>query len=282
MRRFIALMAASLVFATTAAADAPSARNVYVERRGLLEVDAQCHLFTPEVHAALQVTALQARGTLLRGGWSLAQVGELEQVTVAAARDRACTDPRNASAAATARNAYNTTFRSNAMEFPGWARAWSARRVAASDGWRLRQNINAPIAGAFGVRQLNGLEELILVLPTMSADAAPATAQLSLRNPMLPLGALDLTSRIAGGLDAGLPGPVNGMSIAGARRIEHPGWFQNQVVYVFPNSAFRTLCQLDPRETVAVSLTTPRGTQRILVEVGDIAAAAGFLATRAD
>jgi hypothetical protein len=282
MRRFIALMAASLALAATASADAPSARNLYVERRGLLEIDAHCHLVAPEVHAALEVAALQARGTLLRGGWSLAQVGQLEQATVAAARQRSCSDPRTAAAAQTARNAYNMSFRSNSMDFPGWARAWSARRVAASDGWRLRQTIDAPTAGVFGVRQLHGAEELVLVLPALSASAAPATATLELRNPSLPLGALDLTSRIAGGLEAGAPGPASAVSVSGVRRIEHPGWFQNQVVYVFPNAAFGWLCQLDPRETAAISLITPHGGQRILVEVGDIAAAAGFLATRAD
>lgn len=282
MRRIITLLAASLTFATAAAADAPSARNVYVERRGLLEVDAQCHLFTPEVHAALQVTALQARGTLLRGGWSLAQVGQLEQVTVAAARDRTCADPRNASAAATARTAYNTTFRSNTMEFPGWARAWSARRVAAADGWRLKQTIAAPRAATFGVRQFNGAEELTLSLATGDENSTPRTVQLDMRNPALPLGALDLTSRIAGGLEAGAPTQINALSITGTRRVEHPGWFQTQIVYVFPNAAFRALCQLDPRETVALTLNSPHGSQRLLVEVGDIAAATGFLSTRAD
>lgn len=282
MRRLIAFLLASLAFATTAAADAPSARNVYVERRGLLEVDAQCHLFAPEVHAALQVTALQARGTLLRGGWSLAQMDQLEQATVAAARGRTCNDPRNASAATVARAAYNSTFRSNAMEFPGWARAWSARRVAASDGWRLRQNIDAPLTAAFGVRQLNGAEELVLVLGNANEQSAPPVGQLLLRNPALPTGVLDLTARIAGGLDAGVPGPANALTIAGVRRVEHPGWFQTQIVYVFPSAAFRMLCQLDPRESVAIELSGPHGSQRVLVEVGDIAAAAGFLATRAD
>ena len=282
MARFIALLAASLALASTAAAEAPSARNVYVERRGLLEVDGQCHLFAPQVHAALQVTALQARGALLRGGWSLAQMDQLEAATVAAARGRSCNDPRNASAAAVARAAYNSTFRSNAMEFPGWARTWSARRIAASDGWRLRQAISAPMAGVFGVRQLNGSEELLLVLTASDAQAAPTAAAIELRNPALPAGALDLTARIAGGLNAGAPGPASAMTISGVRRIEHPGWFQTQVVYVFPSTAFRLLCALDPRESIAIDLDGPSGSQRLLVEVGDVAAAAGFLATHAD
>ena len=104
MRGFIILVAAGLALSTTvASAEAPSARNVYVERRGLMEADAQCRLLTPEVHAALQVTAMQARGVLLRGGWSITQMDQLEQATVAAARERACNDPRTLSAANVAR-----------------------------------------------------------------------------------------------------------------------------------------------------------------------------------
>src|SRR5215475_11993181 len=106
MRALIFLAVASISLATTsAAADPPSARSLYVERRGLVEADAQCRLFEPPVRAALQVTALQARGTLLRGGWSLAQVGQLEQATVDAAHQRACNDARTRSAALVARQA---------------------------------------------------------------------------------------------------------------------------------------------------------------------------------
>ena len=199
-----------------------------------------------------------------------------------AALARACNDPRTVSAAAVARTAYNTTFRSNAMEFPGWARAWSARRIPAADGWRLKQAILLPMSATFGVRQLNGREELVLVLSTAAEQNTPSIAQLEIRNPSLPMGALDLTARIAGGLETGAPSQVNAITVAGARRIEHAGWFQNQVVYVFPNTAFRMLCQLDPRETAAIDLNATDGPQRVLVDVGDIAAAAGFLTTRAD
>jgi hypothetical protein len=283
MQRTFALAATSLALAAAAShADTPSARALYVERRGLIEVDTRCHLFAPEVRAALQVTAMQARGTLLRGGWSTAQMDQLEQATVDAAHARACNDQRTTSAAATARQAYNSTFRSNTMEFPGWARTWSARRVADSDGWRLRQSISSPVPATFGVRQLSG-EQFAIVVPVSDEGDAPASAQLELRNPNLPAGALDLSSRIAGGLEAGAPGPANSMTIgASARLVEHPGWFQTQIVFVFPNAAFRMLCQLDPRESVAINLNGPHGPQRLLVEVGDVAAAAGFLATRAD
>jgi|GEM_PF-2255461 len=283
MRAYILLAAASLAITTTTAFADPSARALYVERRGLIEADARCHLFDPPVRAALQVTALQARGVLLRGGWSLDQVGQLEQATVEAAQQRACNDPRTRSAALIARQAYNSSFRSNVMEFPGWSRAWSARRVAGSDGWRLRQDVPGPMAANFGVRQSASGEQLVLILPAANEQSGPSNAQLELRNPNRPAGALDLATRMAGGLEATAPDPLNSISLAqSARLIEHPGWFQTTIVFVFPNAAFRMLCQLDPRESVALNLATPAGPERLLVEVGDIAAAAGFLSTRAD
>lgn len=284
MRLVFAALAAALSLSTTAAAtEPPSAQAAFVERRGLLEADAQCRIFTPQVRAALLVSALQARGALLRGGWSLAQLDELENATVAAARARACGDPRTNSAAATARAAYNTTFRSNSMEFPGWARTWSARRVAASDGWRLRQDISEPISASFGVRQRNGVEQFVLVLPASSEGAAPRTASLQLRNPSRSdASSLDLAGRMARGLEAGLPGPGAAMTLSATRRIEHPNLFATQAVFVFSDEAFRLLCALDPRETVEIDLSGGRMRQRLLVEVGDVAAARGFLATRAD
>ncbi|MBS0384568.1 MAG: hypothetical protein JSS00_04380, partial [Proteobacteria bacterium] len=67
--RFL-LMIAALALAAPASAEPPDARASYVERRGMLELDAQCHLFNADIRAALQATAQQARGALLRGGWS--------------------------------------------------------------------------------------------------------------------------------------------------------------------------------------------------------------------
>src|SRR5690242_16422604 len=126
--RFLLLLAA-LAFAAPASADAPDARASYVERRGVLELDAQCRLFNPNIRAALQATAMQARGALLRGGWSIAQVQNLEQTVVAAARARTCQDPRTLNAASTARTASAAWINASAQTFPGWTRAWYARRA---------------------------------------------------------------------------------------------------------------------------------------------------------
>src|SRR5689334_1101160 len=159
--RFLLLLAA-LAFAVPAAADAPDARASYVERRGMLELDTQCHLFNPNIRAALQATAMQARGALLRGGWSIAQVRNLEQTVVAAAQTRSCQDPRTATGAETARTASAAWINTNAQTFPGWTRAWYARRAPDPAGWRLSQAIGAPYVASFGVRVTGGREQLAL------------------------------------------------------------------------------------------------------------------------
>jgi hypothetical protein len=51
-------------------------------------------------------------------------------------------------------------------------------------------------------------------------------------------------------------------------------------VFTFPDVVFRDLLALDPRETVEITVETTRGPQRLLVEVGDIAAARAFLIIR--
>jgi hypothetical protein len=75
----LALLAAALGLAmsSAASADAPDARAAYAERRGLLEADARCQLFTSDIRSALQVSAAQARGALLRSGWTNAQMRQL-------------------------------------------------------------------------------------------------------------------------------------------------------------------------------------------------------------
>src|SRR5512143_1334267 len=123
--RFL-LVIAAMALSAPASAEPPDARASYVERRGMLELDSQCRLFGANIRAALQATAAQARGALLRGGWSRAQVQNLEQTVVAAARARSCQDPRTISGAASARTASAAWINANAQTFPGWTRAWYA------------------------------------------------------------------------------------------------------------------------------------------------------------
>ncbi|MBL8545616.1 MAG: hypothetical protein JNL81_04085 [Hyphomonadaceae bacterium] len=274
--RFILL---ALVLGTAGAASAtePNARTAFVERRGLLEADAQCRLFEPSIRSALSVGLAQARGALLRSGWTSANLRELETAAVNAARARTCADERTATAAANARRSFAAWANTGTMLFPGWDRSWRARRVVDQSGWRLSQGIEAPIPALFGVRQVRDVQRLTLALPLARGATAPASVQLIIRDrDRGPMREVALPQRISQGLEAGLPSPMASVSIPSVRTIEtHNG--ERTAIYTFPDTAFRDLVALDPRETVELRLETGRATQRLLVEVGDVAAARAFL-----
>lgn len=277
--RFI-LLALALGTATAASATEPNARTAFVERRGLLEADAQCHIFEPSIRAALSVGLAQTRGALLRAGWTNARMRELETAAVNAARSRTCSDQRTAEAAENARRSFASWANAGTMEFPGWDRSWRARRVAAQSGWPLSQDIDAPVPAQFGVRQSGGVQRLTLAVPLARGAIPPASVQLIIRDTSrAPMREIALPQRISQGLEAGLPAPMASRSIPSVRTIERRNG-QQIAVFTFPDTAFRDLVALDPRESVELRLETGRATQSLLVEVGDVAAARAFLTLR--
>jgi hypothetical protein len=280
MRPLFLALAFGAVTTAAAATEPLNARAAYVERRGLLEADAQCRLFTPDIRSALTVGVAQARGALLRAGWTSANMRALESAAINAARARACGDPRTATAADDARHAFSSWINVGAMEFAGWERSWRARRVIDTSGWRLSQAIDAPIAATFGVRQRDDIQRVTLVVPVLRRETPPSSAQLILRDAARGgVREIPLTQRIAQGLEGGLPSPGVTTAIPSMRTIERIDGRQH-AVFTFPDTAFRDLVTLDPRETVEVRLTSGRATQRLFVEVGDLAAARAFLTIR--
>lgn len=281
MRPFFLAAALSATLCTAAhAAEAPDAREAYVERRGLIEADMRCNLLGPDIRAALNVGALQARGSLLRAGWTSAQVRTLEDTVTAAARARGCNDSRLLQSAGDARRAFTPWLSAGYMEFPGWDRAWLARR-GASNGWRLSQAIDEPRAAVFGVRQVGAEQRLVLVITLDRNEAAADSAQLVLRDTMrAPMREVALPQRVAYGIEAGAPAPNAAMAIPSTRRVERINNGRSQAVFTFPDTAFAALLQLDPRESVELRLQSGRRTESLYVEVGDIAAARAFVTLR--
>lgn len=278
--RFIFLALALAATSTVAAADEPNARTAFVERRGLLEADAQCRLFEPSIRSALNVGLAQARGALLRSGWTSGRLRELETAAVNAARSRACNDSRTRTAADDARRAFSSWINVGTMEFPGWDRSWRARRVVDETGWRLSQSIATPIAATFGVRQRGELQRLTLSIPLARNEAGPTSAQLILRDAARgAVREVGLPQRISQGIEAGLPPPALSMTVPSARTVERVN-NQQFAVFTFPDTAFRDLVSLDPRESVEIRLQNGRSSQSLFVEVGDIAAARAFLTIR--
>lgn len=272
MRLLLVAFLISTAPAVAAAQQGLGPREAYVERRGLIELDNRCRLLSPSIADALGVGVAQARGSLLRAGWTNNQVLQLDQAVVSSARARTCTDTRTTSAAENARRAFGTWANLGTMQFPGWERTWVARRSAISIPWRLSQAVDAPVASTFGIREREGVQSLALALEPQ-AGASFTSARLLMRDPRrTPAPEISLPQRMGSGLEAGAPSPVTAQTIAGQRRAD-----RDAVVFTFPDTAFRDLLQLDPRESVVVELSAGRATQRILVEVGDIAAARAFL-----
>lgn len=276
------LLAAALTAMLTSVASAqagPNSREAFVERRGLIEIDTQCRLLEGSIRDALQVSVAQARGSLLREGWSNAQVRQLEQSVISAAQARQCNDPRSREAVANANRSFAPWANAATMEFPGWRRDWIARR--SNTGWRLSQIIDAPIAATFGVRQQAAAQHLTLTVPVARGAAAPTAARLIVRDRSRARATeISLPQRVAYGLAAGEPPATAQRVIPSTRSIERLDANRSQAAFTFPDEAFADLLALDPRETVAIELQNGRATQRLLVEVGDIAAARAFLTLR--
>jgi hypothetical protein len=218
---------------------------------------------------------------LLRAGWSSTQVRQLDQAVAAAARSRACNDERTLASAAGARDSFSIWVNARTMEFPGWARTWIARRSSGGDGWRLSQAIDAPVVAVFGVRDRGGAQRLSLVAPLARGQPAPTSAALVMRDvARAHADEVSLPQRVAYGLEAGAPRPGNAATHPSTLNIERLDNGASQAVFVFPDSAFRVLLALDPRESVEIRLQYGRRSERLFVEVGDIAAARAFLAIR--
>lgn len=278
--RFVPIIALALLCVAGAAYATPTAQAAFAERRGLLEADTRCGLFTPDIRFALEAGAGQARGSLLRGGWTQARLEELEHAAVTAARARACDDARTTEAAARARLGFASWARTPSMDFPAAERVWVARRNSDVAGWRLRQDVGATGA-VFGVREQDGQQHLSFVLPLAANGAAPSAAQIVVRDPGRARANLDVPGRTARGLEAGAPSSASAQRFwASARSIETANRTR-QLVFTFPNTAFESLLRLDPRESIEVRLGAEGNGARYLIEVGDIAAARAFLAIRA-
>ncbi|MBY0562868.1 MAG: hypothetical protein K2P58_01680 [Hyphomonadaceae bacterium] len=276
MRTALAAILFAALACPASAAEGPNAREAFVERRGLLEADTRCNLLTPSLRGALEVGAMQARGALLRAGWTGAQMRDLERAVAGAAQGRACNDARTLDAAAQARASFGQWANAGTMEFPGWERSWTARR--ANQGWRLHQGIDAPIAATFGVRQTNDVQRLALALDLARNAAPPTSAQLVLRDSARAAAPdISLTQRMSLGLAAGAPPASATRAFSSTRSLDRGEHGRRIAVFAFPDEAFAALVALDPHESVELRLTTGRSTQRLYIEVGDIAAARAFL-----
>lgn len=272
-------IAACAVLASASTSHASEAlERTYAERMALLAVDGRCALFNPPMRHALRAGANQARGALLRSGWTNARADALSARAHSLMADRPCADPTVITAVRSAEAGFSGYRRLAQMAFPGTERTWQARRRSDADGWLV---VQADGDNRFGLRLGEAGPEAAFMLPLDPKAPVPMAARLLLRDARrAPTSPLDIPGRRVGQLSDNTPHPAmakvllaNGRSTAAAsdasgRRIAR---------FTFPEAALAEIAALDPREAVVIELEGPNGVQRRLVEVGDLGAALAFV-----
>ena len=258
------------------------AGDAYLERSFIAAIDDRCALFGGAERAALDAARYQARNALLRGGVAPATVNASRERATGAAADAACDDSEilgladHVSAAFAAYSALRT------MEFPGSEYDWFADRspIAAGQGWAALQTARVD----FGLAATPDGLRLAVAAPE-GVDGL-TSAIIHVRDPERESRPFDAT---LGGL---LPSPPQAVwarytppdhasiriwaseRLTGARAeaLSGPG-------FIFPEAAIEALEAADPRETARIDFQDATGVvrDRLYVEIGDFAAALGFL-----
>jgi hypothetical protein len=293
LRAPIRAAAAALVLAGGVAipsgAWADSAETLLYERTLMDRAGARCHLFSPDIAAALSAAGTQARGAVLRGGGSAAGVRQIEDRAALKAYAVPCASPDLATAATRVRRAFDGYADLRFMRFPGSFSPWQAERkpwplvvkgkVQPGPRWRLTQTAQSD-AGVVTFGMADGPE---LVVVTTAGDAGRAAgARLLLRDPAKAadpfldprrpglLGRVPPRALTQAFLARSLgPAPAS-LSLGGGTELR------------FSADAAQALAMLDPREAATVELVFPTRTgervETAIIEVGDFAAARAFLA----
>jgi hypothetical protein len=264
------------------------ALDLFYERTVMGAADQRCHLFTPDVSAALAAGAAQARGAALRAGTSLEALQAAERTARLRAGQADCGSADIATAAARVRSAFSGFARVTRITYPGDVAGWRADRNAGRAArWQLMQT------AAFGPDHLDfglvGRDEpgVLMAVARFADGATPYAARLVLRDatrssgPYLErwtsgaTGALPLNRRLPSGA-AVKSYAAEARSPAGRDLLPKDapaGW-----AFRFPAAAAHDLAALDPREAVAVEFLFPGDvSRRAYVEVGDFAAGRAFL-----
>jgi hypothetical protein len=289
-----ALLAAALaapILAAPSAARADSAASLLYERTLMDRAGTRCHLFTPEIAAALAAAGAQARGAALRGGASGDTVRGIEARAELKAYAVPCTLPDLATAADRVRKAFDGYASLRQMSYPGTLSSWQADRkpwplvlngkVRPGPRWRLSQ----AASGGATVGLTTGAGSDLVEVTTSPDGTEAAGARLILRDPAkAPDAVIDPRRRDLSGRAP--PRSVTetflARSIGPAPVSLLPTSAPSGAMIVFPPEAAKALATLDPRETATVELVFPTRTgervETALVEVGDFAAGRAFLA----
>lgn len=262
--------------ALASAAQAGGLLDLYYERSLMAAAGARCNLFQPQLRAALEASAAQARNAALRSGRSETEVAAVRDEAVLRAQGASCASPDLTTAAARVRTAFDGWSHTTRVAYPGAQGGWTAdRTVYRSPRWRLVES--APGGAAFGIAgDLQDPAELAAVL---SVDGeAPYGARLKFRD----AGRAPSPWLANAGAPQLPPAAALKTIFASEKSLAPAGLAQGAqaaVAFRFPATAALALDALDPRERFEIEFLFPGDRVRTAVfEVGDFAAGRAFLA----
>ena len=276
--RMLAATLAAMTLAAPVGAARAAVTDAFYDRAFMLAAHQKCDLFEPQLIAALDAAALQARNAALRAGTPAADL------TAAAARARskasrtACDDGDLGRVQARVQAGFAGWSRAARMSFPGDRAAWRGDRYESeATGWRLVQDSTT---GGSPVRfGLAGTGPKVTV-PTAAVSFVgrprPYAARLVMRD-------REQAPRVwltGGGLP---PESVRRVFFAASARAAAPSLLPEGVrqgeTWTFSADAADALAQLDPRETFVIQfLFRDDSVAEARFEAGDFAAGRAFLA----
>ncbi len=276
--RMLAATLAAMTLAAPVGAARAAVTDAFYDRAFMLAAHQKCDLFEPQLIAALDAAALQARNAALRAGTPAADLS----AAAARARSRAsrtsCDDSDLSRVRTRVEAGFSGWSRAARMSFPGDRSAWRGDRYESKTaGWRLVQNSatgGSPVR--FGLAGTGPKSTVPTAVVSFIGRPRPYAARLVMRD-------RDKTPRVwlTGG---GLPpesvrrGFFAGWFHAAAPSLLTDGARQGEA-WIFPAEAAEALSQLDPRETFVIEfLFRDDSVAEARFEAGDFAAGRAFLA----
>lgn len=271
---------AAMLLLSAGAADA-GAERLYYERSLMLAADARCGLFEPGVRAALDVSAHQARGVVLRAGFGDEAVRSIRLRAVSRARAADCGSEDLVKAADRVRGGFRGWSRTARMTFPGDSQDWRADRTRSqTDAWRLSQSSRFRSAQViFGRAAAPEGEEMLAAVVSFPGRSRPYGARIMLRDPTRAQQPWIVQASLAP-----LPPPASRRAFWAASHAAAPDALLPQgrrqgEIWRFPDEAAGAIAALDPRERFTIEfLFRDDSVMRVRFEAGDFAAAQAFVA----
>lgn len=272
------MLAATLAAMALASPVGAAVTDAFYDRAFMLAAHQKCDLFEPQLIAALDAAALQARNAALRAGTPAADL------TAAAARARskasrtACDDSDLSRVRARVQAGFAGWSRAARMSFPGDRSTWRGDRYQGQTiGWRLVQDSatgGSPVR--FGLAGTGPTATTPAAVVSFVGRPRPYAARLVMRD-------REQAPRVwltGGGLP---PESVRRVFFAAAAHAADPALLpagaRQGEVWTFSTEAADALAQLDPRESFVIQfLFRDDSVAEARFEAGDFAAGRAFLA----